>query len=111
MESNSTMTSSAVEMTSAHARVWRDRLQPGTRLLADLVATVQGTTLPITDSGKAGFVGRVAVQDAPAFGTTLSNAITNATTSNATTSNATTSNATTSNYMDVPPFRTGRPPV
>ena len=104
MESNSTMTSSVVDPTCMHARVWRDRLQPGTRLLADLVIPVQGTTLPI--SGKAGFVGRVAVQDAPAFGTTLSNAITNATTSN-----ATTSNATTSNYMDVPPFRTGRPPV
>ena len=93
MESNST-TSGAVEMTSAHARVWRDRLQPGTRLLADLVVTVHGTTLPIADSGKSGLVGRVAVQGiAPAFGAT------------------TTSNATTSNYMDVPPFRTGRPPV
>lgn len=92
MESNST-TSGAVEMTSAHARVWRDRLQPGTRLLADLVVTVPGTTLPIADSGKSGLVGRVAVQGiAPAFG-------------------ATTNNATTSNYMDVPPFRTGRPPV
>ena len=87
MESNST-TSGAVDMTSAHARVWRDRLQPGTRLLADLVVTVQGTTLPIADSGKSGLVGRVAVQGiAPAFG------------------------ATTFNYMDVPPFRTGRPPV
>ena len=98
MESNSTMTSSAVETTCAPARVWRDRLQPGTRLLADLVVTVQGTTLPITDSGKSGLVGRVALSDAPAFGTTLSNPIT-------------TSNAITSNYMDVPPFRTGRPPV
>ena len=47
MESNSTMTSGAVDTTCAHARVWRDRLQPGTRLLADLVVTVQGTTLPI----------------------------------------------------------------
>ena len=66
MESNST-TSSAVETTSAHARVWRDRLQPGTRLLADLVVTVQGTTLPIPP-GKTGVVGRVAVQGiAPAF--------------------------------------------
>jgi hypothetical protein len=90
MESNSTMTSSAVETTCAHARVWRDRLQPGTRLLADLVIPVQGTTLPI--SGKSGVVGRVAVQGiAPAF--------------------VTTSDATTDNYMDVPPFRTGRPPV
>ena len=86
MESNST-TSGAVEMTSAHARVWRDRLQPGTRLLADLVVTVQGTTLPISSTGQAGVVGRVAVQGiAPAC-------------------------ATTSNYLDVPPFRTGRPPV
>jgi hypothetical protein len=107
MESNSTMTSGALDTTCAHARAWRDRLQPGTRLLADPVVTVQGTTLPITDSGKAGLVGRVAVPDATAFGTTLSNGIT----SNASTSNATTSNATTSNYMDVPPFRTGRPPV
>lgn len=93
MESNSTMTSGAVDTTCAHARVWRDRLQPGTRLLADLIVPVQGTTLPI--SGKAGVVGRVAVQGiAPAF-----------------TSATTTFNATTSNYMDVPPFRTGRPPV
>jgi hypothetical protein len=86
MESNST-TSSAVDTTCADARVWRDRLQPGTRLLADLVVTVQGTTLPISSTGKAGVVGRGAVQGiAPAF-------------------------ATTTNYMDVPPFRTGRPPV
>jgi len=86
MESNSTMTSSAVEMTSAHARVWRDRLQPGTRLLADLVIPVQGTTLPI--AGKTGVVGRVTVQGiAPAFAFP------------------------TYNSMDVPPFRTGRPPV
>ena len=89
MESNST-TSGAVDTTCAHARVWRDRLQPGTRLLADLVVTVQGTTLPISGSGKAGLQGQVAVQDASAFGTTPSKAI---------------------NYMDVPPFRTGRPPV
>ena len=89
MESNSTMTSSAVEMTCAHARVWRDRLQPGTRLLADLVIPVQGTTLPIA-AGKTGVVGRVAVQGiAPAFGHL----------------------PTTYNSMDVPPFRTGRPPV
>jgi hypothetical protein len=87
MESNSTMTSSAVETTCAHARVWRDRLQPGTRLLADLVIPVQGTTLPI--SGPSGVVGRVAVQGiAPAFAV-----------------------PTTYNSMDVPPFRTGRPPV
>ena len=87
MESNSTMTSGALDTTCAHARAWRDRLQPGTRLLADLVVTVQGTTLPISSTGQAGVVGRVAVQGiAPAF-------------------------ATTSNYMDVPPFRTGRPPV
>lgn len=85
MESNSTMTSSVVDQTCAHARVWRDRLQPGTRLLADLVIPVQGTTLPI--SGKAGVVGRFAVQGAPAFPTS------------------------TDNSMDVPPFRTGRPPV
>ena len=85
MESNSTMTSGAADMACAHARVWRDRLQPGTRLLADLVITVQGTTLPI--SGKSGIVGQVAVQGtgaAPAFAT---------------------------NYMDVSPFRNGRPPV
>ena len=87
MEITNTMTSSAVEMTSAHARVWRDRLQPGTRLLADLVIPVQGTTLPI--AGKTGVVGRVAVQGiAPAFAF-----------------------PTTYNSMDVPPFRTGRPPV
>ena len=88
MESNSTMTSGTADVACAHARVWRDRLQPGTRLLADLVITVQGTTLPI--SGKAGVVGQVAVQAtgaAPAFATTSSN------------------------YMDVPPFRNGRPPV
>ena len=88
MESNSTMTSGAVDMACAHARVWRDRLQPGTRLLADLVITVQGTTLPI--SGTAGAVGRVAVQGTsavPAFAIS------------------------TDNSMDVPPFRNGRPPV
>jgi hypothetical protein len=88
MESNSTMTSGAVDLTCAHARVWRDRLQPGTRLLADLVISVQGTTLPI--SGKAGVVGQVAVQGTgavPAFAIS------------------------TTNYMDVPPFRNGRPPV
>jgi hypothetical protein len=85
MESNITMTSSVVDPTCMHARVWRDRLQPGTRLLADLVIPVQGTTLPI--SGKAGVVRRVAVQGALAFPIP------------------------TYNSMDVPPFRTGRPPV
>ena len=92
MESNSTMTSGAVELTSTHARVWRDRLQPGTRLLADLVITLPGTTLP--SSGKPG----VAVQGAgavPAFATTSSIART----------------CMSINYTDVPPFRTGRPPV
>ena len=88
MESNSTMTSNAVDLTCTHARVWRDRPQPGTRLLADLVIPVQGTTLPI--SGKAGVVGRVAVQGAQAFPIPLTR---------------------TYNSMDVPPFRTGRPPV
>jgi hypothetical protein len=85
MESNSTMTSGTVEMTSPHARVWRDRLQPGTRLLADLVITLPGTTLP--SSGKPG----VAVQGAgavQAFASSIART-----------------------YMDVPPFRTGRPPV
>ena len=97
MESNSTMTSGAVETTCAHARVWRDRLQPGTRLLADILVTVQGTTLPVAGSGKAGLVGYVAVPDAPLFDTTLSNSINR--------------NAITHNSMDVPPFRSGRPPV
>jgi len=90
MESNSTMTSGAVELTSTHARVWRDRLQPGTRLLADLVITLPGTTLPI--SGKAAVIGQTAV---PAFATTSSIART----------------CMSINYTDVPPFRTGRPPV
>ena len=88
MESNSTMTSGAVDLTCTHARVWRDRPQPGTRLLADLVIPVQGTTLPI--SGESGVVGQVAVQGtgaAPAFAITSFN------------------------YMDVSPFRNGRPPV
>ena len=87
MESNSTMTSGAADMACAHARVWRDRLQPGTRLLADLVITVQGTTLPI--SGKSG-VGQVAVQGTgavPAYAIS------------------------TDKFMDVSPFRSGRPPV
>jgi hypothetical protein len=75
MESNSTMTISAVEMTCADTRVWRDRLQPGARLLADVIAPVQGTTLPI--------VGQAVVGHTGAFYTS----------------------------MDVPPFRTGRPPV
>ena len=86
MDNSSTMTSGAVEVTCADARVWRDRLQPGARLLADLVITVPGTTLPT--SGKSGVVGQVAVQwigAVPAFATT--------------------------NYMDVPLFRKGRPPV
>ena len=90
MESNSTMTSGAVDLTCAHARVWRDRLQPGTRLLADLVISVQGTTL--SSAGKSGLVGQVAVQGTgavPAFAV----------------------RPTTFNYMDVPPFRNGRPPV
>jgi hypothetical protein len=85
MKSSSTMTSGTVEMTSPHACVWRDRLQPGTRLLADLVITLPGTTLP--SSGKPG----VAVQGAgavPAFASSIAHT-----------------------YMDVPPFRTGRPPV
>jgi hypothetical protein len=88
MESNSTMTSGAVEMTSAHARVWRDRLQPGTRLLADHRLTLQGTTLPV--SGTSGVLGQTAVQGAgavPAFATTYMS------------------------ISDVRPFRTGRPPV
>ena len=68
MEITNTMTSGAVETTSAHARVWRDRLQPGTRLLADLVIPVQGTTLPIAGYDKAGAVGQATVQAiAPAF--------------------------------------------
>lgn len=93
MESNSTMTTGTVDTTCAHTRVWRDRRQPGTRLLADLVITRPGTTLPI--SGHAGIVGQGAVVKAPAFGTRVSAS----------------ANATTTNYMDVPPFRTGRPPV
>jgi hypothetical protein len=94
MESNCTMTSGAVEMTSPHARVWRDRLQPGTRLLADLVITLPGTTLPM--SSKSGVVGQIAVQGAgvPAFATS-----------------STARTAMSINYVDVPPFRTGRPPV
>ncbi len=91
MEITNTMTSGAVETTSAHARVWRDRLQPGTRLLADLVIPVQGTTLPI--AGKTGVVGRVTVQGiAPAFV-------------------ASAQDAPIYNFMDVTPFRSGRPPV
>ena len=89
MESNSTMTSGTVEMTCADTRVWRDRLQPGTRLLADLVIALPGTTLP--SSGKPGVVGQIAVQGAgavPAFASSIART-----------------------YMDVPPFRTGRPPV
>jgi hypothetical protein len=89
MESNSTMTSGTVEMTSPHARVWRDRLQPGTRLLADLVIALPGTTLP--SSGEPGVVVQIAVQGAgavPAFASSIART-----------------------YMDVPPFRTGRPPV
>lgn len=90
MESSSTMTAGAVETTSAHACVWRDRRQPGTRLLADHVMTLRGTTLPV--SGTAGVLGQIAVQGAgavPAFATT----------------------AMPTNDTDVPPFRTGRPPV
>lgn len=94
MESNSTMTSGTADMACAHARVWRDRLQPGTRLLADLVITVQGTTLPI--SGKSGIVGQVAVQGTGAVPASA---------------RPTFATATTSNYMDVSPFRNGRPPV
>jgi hypothetical protein len=89
MESNSTMTSGTVEMTSPHARVWRDRLQPGTRLLADLVIALPGTTLP--SSGEPGVVVQIAVQGAgavPAFASSIART-----------------------YMDVPPFRTGRPRV
>jgi hypothetical protein len=89
MESNSTMTSGAVDTTCTHARVWRDRLQPGTRLLADHVLTLPGTTLPT--SGKAVIVGQVAVAEAPIFATAVP--------------------TTSFTYMDVPPFRTGRPPV
>jgi hypothetical protein len=89
MESNSP-TSGAVEMTSAHARVWRERRQPGTRLLADHVTALQGTTLSI--SGKSGVVGQVAVQGAGAVPAFVSSSIART-------------------YMDVPPFRTGRPPV
>jgi hypothetical protein len=87
MESNSTMTIGTVEMTGVDTRVWRDRLQPGTRLLADLIVPVQGMTLPI--AGKGAVLGQTAVQEiAPAFAV-----------------------PTTHNSMDVPPFRTGRPPV
>ncbi len=90
MESNSTMTISEVEKTCADTRVWRDRLQPGTHLLADIVIPVQGTTLPI--SGKAGVVGQTAAQAlAPVFAPVFA--------------------APAYNSMDVLPFRTGRPPV
>lgn len=85
MESNSTMTIGAVEKTGADTRVWRDRLQPGTRLLADLIAPVQGTTLPIAGPAVDGFVAKTI---APAFAAPQ-----------------------THNSMDVLPFRTGRPPV
>jgi hypothetical protein len=83
MESNSTMTISAVEMTCADTRVWRDRLQPGARLLADVIAPVQGTTLPIVGQAVVGHTGAFAPASAPQTYTS----------------------------MDVPPFRTGRPPV
>ncbi|HEY8308521.1 MAG TPA: hypothetical protein VIG79_17770 [Lapillicoccus sp.] len=88
MEITNTMTSGAVEMTSADARVWRDRLQPGAHLLADIVIPVQGTTLPTVGIDKVGALGQAAVQViAPAFAVP------------------------TYNSMDVPPFRSGRPPV
>jgi hypothetical protein len=85
MEINSTMTSGAVETTDACARVWRDRRQPGTRLLADVIAPIQGTTLPIAGQAVGGHVTETI---APAFAAPQ-----------------------TSPSMDVPPFRTGRPPV
>ena len=89
MESNST-TSGAVEMTSAHARVWRKCRQPGTRLLADHVTALQGMTL--STSGNSGVVGQVAVQGAGAVPAFVSSSIART-------------------YRVVPPFRIGRPSV
>ena len=81
---NFTMTIDATHM----SRVRSVCPEVGRVLLAGSRGWVQGTTLPI--SGKAGVVGRVTVQGAQAFPTPSDN---------------------TYNSMDVPPFRTGRPPV
>jgi hypothetical protein len=82
MESNSTMTSSAVDRPAPHARVWRDRLQPGTRLLADLVISVQGRPCP--SPARPALSG-----ESPSQG--IAPGVCH--------------HSTTTNYMDVPPFR------
>jgi hypothetical protein len=95
MESTTT-TESAIARTRALWHVWSECPQAVTRRLADHMAPVQGTTLPT--SGTAGLAQHVAVPETGLKGIALS-----------TTFRART--AVSDNYMDVPPFRPGRPPV
>lgn len=79
----------AVVMTTcAHARVWRER--PVTRRLAPVTAPVQGMTLPVAGliAGQSAKTGPVAFPAGADLGIAIA-----------------------PNSMDVPPFRTGRPPV
>ncbi len=91
MENTMTMTG-AVEMTGAFARVWSECPQVQTRRLAVTQAPVPGIALPI--SGLR-FRGRAAQGiAAPAAPATQDHKV-----------------GTTASYMDVTPFRFGRPPV
>jgi hypothetical protein len=100
MESNP-MTKSAIAQTRALWRVWSECPQPATRRLADLIAPVQGSTLPTSGlamSSSAGFAGQIAFPQAGVKGITTFRA-------------RTTVSDLVDNYMDVSPFRSGGPPV
>jgi hypothetical protein len=88
---NTMTTTGAVEMTGAYARVWSECPLPLSRRLAVVPAPVKGSALPIRGLGHlAQAVQGITTPAAkPRFAGTTDN----------------------SNSMDVPPFRTRRPPV
>jgi hypothetical protein len=83
---NTMTTTGAVEMTGVFARLWIECPQPLTRRLADTTVPVQGSTLPISAKSHSGLFAGMAGQ-APVASTIAPT------------------------YLDVRPFRTGRPPV
>lgn len=85
-----TKSNGAVATTVAGSRVWSECLQPATRRMADILVPIKGTTLPM--SGIAAPTGRTGRADSTSI-------------------LGTTTYATTPNFVDVPPFRPGRPPV
>jgi hypothetical protein len=87
---NTMTTTGAVEMTGVFARPWSECPQPLTRHLADTSGPVQGSTLP-TSAPR---------HDGPAAGMRGGKA-----------STGTIARTIAPTYLDVRPFRSGRPPV